>query len=39
MAMDIAPDSIPPQTPIGKDRKLRAAYAEARRPKAITGAS
>lgn len=39
MAMDIDPDAIPPQTPIGKDRKLRADYAEARRPKAITGAS
>lgn len=39
MAMDIDPEVIPPQTPIGKDRKLRADYAQARRPKAITGAS
>lgn len=39
MAMDVDPATIPPQTPNGKDRKLRAAYEAARRPKAITGAS
>jgi len=34
-AMDIDPTTIPPQTPIGKDRKLLARYYEARKQKAI----
>lgn len=38
-AMDVDPREIPPQTPIGKDRKLRARYYEARRQKALTSES
>jgi hypothetical protein len=37
IAMDIDPTTIPPQTPIGKDRKLVARYYEARKQKAIEG--
>lgn len=39
MAMDIDPASIPPQAPIGKNRKLRARYYAARKQKELTGAS
>lgn len=39
IAMDIDPSKIPPQTPIGKDRKLLARYYEARKQKALAGAS
>jgi hypothetical protein len=38
-AMDMNPADIPPQTPIGKDRKLRARYYEARKKKALEGRS
>jgi hypothetical protein len=39
IAMDVDPTTIPPQTPIGKDRKLLARYYEARKQKAIEGHS
>jgi hypothetical protein len=38
-AMDMDPSKIPPQAPIGKDRKLRARYYEARKQKALEGQS
>ena len=34
-AMDIDPSTIPPQTPIGKDRKLLARYYEARKQQSL----
>jgi hypothetical protein len=37
--MDIDPSNVPPQAPIGKDRKLRARYYEARKQKALEGQS
>ncbi len=37
--MDIDPTKIPPQTPIGKDRKLLARYYEARKRQALEGQS